>query len=72
VQLDAKLSTYKPVQGSRAHREQGLDTMNSLMTLWTEASRSSTQRAGSMEPRAPQRAAALVDGTANFGCDERE
>jgi len=75
VQLDAKLPSYKPVQGvSGQISSKGSDTMNNLMTLWTEGFKKlypsvQVSMEGKGSGSAPP---ALVDGTANFGCMSRE
>jgi phosphate transport system substrate-binding protein len=75
VQLDPKIPAYKPAQGvSGTISSKGSDTMNNLMTLWTEGFKK--QYPGvqvSMEGKGSGSAPpALVDGTANFGCMSRE
>jgi phosphate transport system substrate-binding protein len=75
VQLDPKLSAYKPVQGvSGSLSSKGSDTMNNLMTLWTEGFKKHYPSVQvSMEGKGSGSAPpALVDGTANFGCMSRE
>lgn len=75
VQLDPKLAPYKPVQGvSGSIQSKGSDTMNNLMTLWTEGFKKHYPSVQvSMEGKGSGSAPpALVDGTANFGAMSRE
>ena len=75
AQLDPKLPAYKPVQGvSGSISSKGSDTMNNLMTLWTEGFKKHYPSVQvSMEGKGSGSAPpALVDGTANFGCMSRE
>ncbi len=75
VQLDPKLAPYKPVQGvSGSIQSKGSDTMNNLMTLWTEGFKKHYPSVQvSMEGKGSGSAPpALVDGTANFGPMSRE
>ncbi|MHB1034679.1 MAG: PstS family phosphate ABC transporter substrate-binding protein [Pirellulales bacterium] len=70
VKVDAKLPAYKPVSGvSGSIKSVGSDTMNNLMTLWSEGFRKqypnvSVEIEGKGSGTAPP---ALIAGTANFG-----
>ena len=70
VKVDAKLPNYKPVQGvSGTIKSVGSDTMNNLMTLWTEGfvklyPNVRPEIEGKGSATAPP---ALIEGTANFG-----
>src|SRR5690606_9156851 len=70
VKVDAKLPTYQPTQGvSGTIKSVGSDTMNNLMTYWSEGFRKhypnvrveiEGKGSGTATP-------ALIEGTANFG-----
>jgi phosphate transport system substrate-binding protein len=75
VQVDAALPSYKPAQGvSGSIKSVGSDTMNNLMTLWTEGFRRfypsvRVEIEGKGSSTAPP---ALISGTATFGPMSRE
>jgi len=75
VQLDPKLSDYKPVEGvSGTIKSVGSDTMNNLMTLWAEGFQKmypnvKIEIEGKGSSTAPP---ALIEGTASFGPMSRE
>jgi phosphate transport system substrate-binding protein len=70
VTLDPKLPIYKPISGvSGAIKSVGSDTMNNLMTLWSEEFRKfypnvTVEIEGKGSSTAP---VALISGSANFG-----
>jgi len=70
VQVDPALSRYKPVQGvSGSIKSVGSDTLNNLMSLWTEGFKKiypniQIEIEGKGSSTAPP---ALIAGTANFG-----
>jgi phosphate transport system substrate-binding protein len=70
VKVDARIPEYKPVQSvSGTIKSVGSDTMNNLMTLWSEGFKKlyptvTTEIEGKGSATAP---AALIAGTANFG-----
>lgn len=70
VKLDPNLPDYKPVSGvSGSIKSVGSDTMNNLMTLWSEAFRTyypnvTVEIEGKGSSTAPP---ALISGAANFG-----
>lgn len=70
VKVDAKIPEYKSVQGvSGTIKSIGSDTMNNLMTLWSEGFKKmypavTTEIEGKGSATAPT---ALIAGTANFG-----
>ncbi|HEY1066049.1 MAG TPA: phosphate ABC transporter substrate-binding protein [Pirellulales bacterium] len=74
VGLDAGLKAYKPVEGvSGAIKCVGSDTMNNLMTLWTEGFKRiypnvTAEVQGKGSSTAPP---ALIEGTVNFGMMSR-
>ncbi|MHC1744185.1 MAG: PstS family phosphate ABC transporter substrate-binding protein [Syntrophobacteraceae bacterium] len=75
VEVDSKLSEYKPVSGVSGNiKSIGSDTLNNLMTLWTEGFRSAypsvkIEIEGKGSSTAPP---ALIEGTAQFGPMSRE
>jgi phosphate transport system substrate-binding protein len=70
IKVDEKLPSYKPVPGvSGSIKSVGSDSMNNLMTLWTEGFRKyypsvKIEIEGKGSNTAPP---ALIEGTANFG-----
>jgi phosphate transport system substrate-binding protein len=70
VQVDPALPTYEPTSGvSGTIKSVGSDTMNNLMTLWSEGFKRfypnvRTEIEGKGSSTAP---AALIEGTSNFG-----
>ena len=70
VKVDPKIPEYKAVQGvSGTIKSVGSDTMNELMTLWSEGFKKhypaiNTEIEGKGSATAPP---ALIAGTANFG-----
>jgi phosphate transport system substrate-binding protein len=70
VKVDPKLPDYRPTSGvSGTIKSVGSDTMNNLMTLWSEGFKRfypnvRTEIEGKGSSTAP---AALIEGTANFG-----
>ena len=70
VQVDPNLPRYKPVQGvSGSIKSVGSDTLNNLMTLWTEGFKKiypniQIEIEGKGSSTAPP---ALIAGTSNFG-----
>jgi phosphate transport system substrate-binding protein len=75
VDLDPKLSEYKAVSGVSGNiKSIGSDTLNNLMTLWSEGFRASypsvkVEIEGKGSSTAPP---ALIEGTAQFGPMSRE
>lgn len=75
LKVDEKLASYKPVSGvSGSVKSIGSDTLNNLMTLWSEGFRSSypgvrVEIEGKGSSTAPP---ALIAGTAQFGPMSRE
>lgn len=75
VKVDADIPAYTPVQGvSGSLKSIGSDTMNNLMTLWSEGFRRiypsvTTEIEGKGSATAP---AALIAGSADFGPMSRE
>ena len=75
VKVDPKLPEYKAVSGVSGNiKSIGSDTLNNLMTLWTEGFKKlypavTTEVEGKGSTTAPP---ALIEGTANFGPMSRE
>lgn len=75
VELDAKLTAYQKVSGVSGNiKSIGSDTLNNLMTLWSEGFRSNfpavkIEIEGKGSSTAPP---ALIEGTAQFGPMSRE
>jgi phosphate transport system substrate-binding protein len=75
VQVDERLPKYKPVEGVSGNiKSIGSDTMNNLMTLWSEGFQAmypnvQPEIEGKGSSTAPP---ALIEGTANFGPMSRE
>lgn len=75
LEVDVKLSEYKPVSGVSGNiKSIGSDTLNNLMTLWSEGFRSvypsvKIEIEGKGSSTAPP---ALIEGTAQFGPMSRE
>lgn len=75
VKVDPKLPAYKPVAGVSGSIESvGSDTMNNLMTLWSEGFRKfyPAVRVGIQGKGTNTAIPALVNGTATFGPMSRE
>lgn len=75
VEVDPKLGDYKPVSGVSGNiKSIGSDTLNNLMTLWSEGFRAAypsvkVEIEGKGSSTAPP---ALIEGTAQFGPMSRE
>lgn len=75
IDVDSKLNEYKPVAGVSGNiKSIGSDTLNNLMTLWSEGFRSAypsvkIEIEGKGSSTAPP---ALIEGTAQFGPMSRE